>query len=67
MAVQIQLRRDTAANWTAANPTLAEGELGVETDTGKFKIGTGVANWTTLVYANGGSGAQTNWRFGGTG
>ena len=32
---QIKLRRDTAANWTSANPTLAAGELGFETDTGR--------------------------------
>jgi hypothetical protein len=35
----IQLRRDTAANWTSTNPALATGEIGFETDTGKFKIG----------------------------
>ena len=33
MAVQIQLRRDTAANWTSADPTLAAGEFAIETDT----------------------------------
>lgn len=41
MAVQIQFRRDTAAAWTAANPTLAAGELGLETDTSFYKIGNG--------------------------
>lgn len=50
MAVQIQLRRGTAAEWTAANPTLALGELGLETDTVKFKIGDGSTNWNTLDY-----------------
>lgn len=50
MAVQIQLRNDTAANWTAANPTLAQGELGVEIDTNKMKIGTGSDTWNTLPY-----------------
>ena len=39
MAVQIQLRRDTSTNWTSANPTLALGELGLETDGYKYKIG----------------------------
>lgn len=48
--VQIQLRRDTAANWTSANPTLAAGELGFETDTGNFKIGTGSTAWNSLGY-----------------
>jgi hypothetical protein len=47
----IQVRRDTAANWTSTNPTLASGEMGFETDTGKFKIGTGSTAWTSLLYA----------------
>jgi hypothetical protein len=51
MAVQIQLRNGTAAQWTSANPTLAVGELGVETDTGKFKVGTGSTAWNSLAYA----------------
>lgn len=50
MAVQIQLRNDTAANWTSANPTLARGEVGVEIDTNKMKIGTGSATWADLPY-----------------
>lgn len=50
MASQIQLRRDTAANWTSTNPTLAQGEVGLETDTGKLKIGTGTTAWTSLAY-----------------
>lgn len=53
MAVQLQLRNDTAANWTAENPTLAEGEIGIETDTNKIKIGTGLAAWTALPYSGG--------------
>jgi hypothetical protein len=47
----IQLRRDTAANWTSTNPTLAAGEQGFETDTGKLKIGNGSTAWTSLLYA----------------
>ena len=39
MAVRIQLRRDTASNWSTNNPILRPGEVGVETDTLKFKIG----------------------------
>lgn len=50
MADIIQIRRDTAANWTSANPTLAQGELGVETDTDKIKIGDGSTAWTSLGY-----------------
>lgn len=53
MAVQIQIRRGTAANWTSANPTLAEGELGYETDTGKLKAGDGSTSWTSLGYVSG--------------
>ena len=47
----MQQRRDTAANWTSANPTLAAGELGIETDTSKFKTGDGTTAWTSLAYA----------------
>ena len=56
MAVQIQIRRGTAANWTSANPTLAEGELGYETDTGKLKAGDGSTAWTSLGYVSGSGG-----------
>jgi hypothetical protein len=52
MAVVIQLRRDTAANWTSSNPTLAQGEMGVETDTAKYKIGDGTTAWATLSYSS---------------
>lgn len=50
MASIIQIRRDTAANWTATNPTLAQGEIGIETDTLKAKVGTGATAWTGLSY-----------------
>lgn len=50
MPVQIQFRRDTAANWTSNNPTLATGEMGVETDTGQFKVGNGSTAWNSLAY-----------------
>lgn len=52
---KLQLRRDTAANWTSANPILAEGEMGIETDTNLIKIGNGIATWTELAYFTGGS------------
>jgi hypothetical protein len=45
-----QQRRDTAANWTFNNPTLLAGELGYETDTGKWKVGTGSTAWASLSY-----------------
>lgn len=50
MAVKIQMRRDTAAAWTAANPTLAAGEMGLETDTTYYKIGNGSTAWNSLGY-----------------
>jgi Major tropism determinant N-terminal domain len=50
---RILIRRDTAANWTAANPTLAAGELGGETDTGKVKLGNGSTAWNSLAYQGG--------------
>jgi len=50
--VRIQVRRGTASEWTAANPILAAGEMGVETNTNLFKFGNGTATWTALAYAN---------------
>jgi hypothetical protein len=50
MAVKIQLRRDTALNWTNTNPTLSQGEVGFETDSYKIKIGDGTTDWINLPY-----------------
>lgn len=50
MAVIIKLRNDTAENWALADPVLAAGEAGVETDTGKIKYGDGSTEWTALSY-----------------
>jgi hypothetical protein len=50
MAINIQLRRGTASEWTAANPTLAVAELAIETDTNLFKIGDGATAWSSLPY-----------------
>lgn len=47
---RLQLRGDTAAAWTSANPVLAERELALETDTGQFKVGDGTTVWTALGY-----------------
>lgn len=46
------MRRDSSANWTTNNPILAEGEMGLELDTNKWKIGNGSNTWSTLPYAN---------------
>ena len=51
---KIKFRRDTAAAWTDANPTLAQGEPGFEYDTGLFKIGDGETEWVELDYSSGG-------------
>jgi hypothetical protein len=50
MAVNILLRRGTASEWTASNPSLLEGEVGIETDTKKLKVGDGLTVWASLPY-----------------
>ena len=45
-------RRNTAANWTSTNPILAFGEVGLETDTGRFKFGDGATAWNSLAYGS---------------
>lgn len=50
MAVLIQFRRGTASQWTGADPVLAAGEFGFETDTRQFKIGDGTTEWSGLAY-----------------
>jgi hypothetical protein len=52
----IKLRRGTAAQWTAVNPVLAQGEPALELDTGKEKRGDGVTAWNDLPYLVTGSG-----------
>lgn len=63
--IRLQVRRDTAANWSSANSILASGEHGYETDTGKFKIGDGTTAWSSLSYfiagGGGGGGGGTAW------
>lgn len=50
LATRIILRNDTSANWTAIDPTLLKGEIGLETDTGRYKIGNGVDSWSLTPY-----------------
>jgi len=54
MATRMQQRRGTATQWTSTNdgdgPILEVGEIGFETDTGKFKIGDGINRWIDLDY-----------------
>lgn len=56
-------RHDTAANWASVNPILAQGEMGIETDTRKFKFGDGTTAWTDLAYASseGGGGGTSDY------
>jgi hypothetical protein len=64
MAITIQIKRDTASNWTSNATTLAAGEFGFETDTGKFKVGDGSTAWASLDYFEPEAGAA--YVFGGT-
>jgi hypothetical protein len=50
MATRMQQRRGTASQWTTANPILAAGEIGFETDTNQFKMGDGTNTWANLSY-----------------
>lgn len=54
MSVQtlIQVRRGTASQWNSINPTLSAGEWGLETDSGRLKIGDGLTAWNTLKYTS---------------
>ena len=47
---RIQLRQDDRLAWLVNNPTLADGEMGIEKDTRQFKIGDGVTKWRDLEY-----------------
>lgn len=59
----IKLRRGTASQWATVNPVLAAGEMGVETDTNKFKFGDGATAWSSLPYAVAAAsgGASVDW------
>jgi hypothetical protein len=50
MAQQIQFRRGTSAEWASANPILAQGEIGIDLDVNRFKVGTGLTSWNYLNY-----------------
>lgn len=50
MPTKIQLRRGSASQWASANPILASGEMGLETDTAKAKFGNGSGYWNDLPY-----------------
>ena len=50
MAEKIQLRTGTASAWTTADPTLLSGEMGIESDTRRSKVGDGSTAWSNLLY-----------------
>ncbi len=50
MTSKLQIRRDSASDWTSANPTLSAGEMGYEQDTTKLKVGDGTTVWNSLGY-----------------
>jgi len=52
LIVTLKIKSAIAANWTARNPTLAEGEFGLETNTYLLKMGDGVRDWAHLPYLN---------------
>lgn len=50
---RIQIRRDSSSNWTTKSPVLADGELGLEKDSRRLKVGDGSAQWGNLAYFGG--------------
>lgn len=64
MAVIIQIRNDISTNWSLVNPILAKGEMGIETDSNKFKIGDGVTSWNNLQYFKSGNVDSVNGKTG---
>ena len=58
MSTQIQIRRDTTANWEGVNPVLADGEIGFDTVANRFKVGNGVDEWAAIEYSGGANGSE---------
>ena len=53
VSIKILLRNDTSSNWSTNNPVLSKGEMGIQTDTRKFKFGDGIKSWNELDYGAG--------------
>jgi hypothetical protein len=49
--IQLQIRRDSLANWISNNPILASGEMAINLDTYQYKLGDGIKTWIQLPYA----------------
>ena len=58
-SARIQLRRGTSEALAAENEVLFAGEMCIETDTGKFKLGDGVSTWNELEYSGGAMNHET--------
>lgn len=52
MSTTVTMKQDPAADWTSRNPVLGQFEIGIESDTGKAKLGDGVTAWNSLSYFN---------------
>ena len=50
---KLKPRNDTYSNWASKNPVLEKGEMGIESDTGLFKVGNGISAWDKLAYVGG--------------
>ena len=48
MATIFKIRRDTASNWSTNNPTLAQGEMGLDLTNSFIKMGDGSTAWNGL-------------------
>lgn len=52
MATRIQFRRGSASEWASSNPVLAHGEIALELDTDRIKVGNGVDAWNDRPYTD---------------
>lgn len=51
--VRVQHKRMSASDWASSTLVLLDGELGVESDTGKVKVGNGTDRFSDLQYLTG--------------
>lgn len=51
--VRVQHKRMSASDWASSTLVLLDGELGVESDTGKVKVGNGSDRFSALQYLTG--------------
>lgn len=61
--IRVQHKRMTASDWANSPLVLLDGELGVESDTGKVKVGNGRDRFASLQYLTGPKGADGVMRF----